>query len=68
MQKQKPWYQSKAVIGGIVAVLASIAAAFGYAVSPESQGEITNLVVAIAGGVGGLLAVYGRIKAKDKIK
>jgi len=64
----KKWYQSKAVWGGLIAVAAAIAGAFGYAVSPEEQASLVEALVAIGGGVGGVLAVYGRVKADSYIK
>lgn len=68
MQNSKPWWQSKAVWGGLIALLAGIAGAFGYAVSPDEQAKIAEAVVAVAGGVGGLVAVYGRVKARSQIE
>jgi len=65
---EKKWYQSKAVWGGLIAVAAAIAGAFGYAVSPEDQSSLVDAIVAIGGGVGGVLAVYGRVKAEAYIK
>ena len=64
----KPWYASRAVWGGIIAVLSAIAGAFGYMVTPEIQGELAAQITAIGGAVGGLLAVYGRVKATKSIK
>ncbi len=61
----KPWYKSKTIIGSIVAILALIAGAFGYEVGPEAQEE---LVTALIGVVAGGFAIYGRIKAVDKVK
>ena len=65
---EKKWYQSKAVWGGLIAVAAAIASAFGYAVSPEAQSSLVDAIITLGGGVGGLLAVYGRIKAEAYIK
>ena len=63
--QEKPWYKSKTIWGSIVAVLALAAGAFGYEVGPEAQGEI---VTALIGVVGGGFAIYGRVKAVDKVK
>ena len=62
---QKPWYKSKTIWGSIVAILALIAGAFGYSVGPEAQAEI---VTGIVGLIGAAFAIYGRIKAVDKVK
>lgn len=63
----KHWYESKGVWGGIIAMLAAIAGAFGYAVDAEAQASIVELITVIVGGVGGLLAIVGRIKAERKV-
>lgn len=64
---EKQWYESKTVIGGIVAVVSGVAAAFGIAISPEDQEQIVAAVAAIGSAVGGALAIYGRIKASKPI-
>jgi len=64
----KPWWQSKTVIGGLVALGAGIAGIFGVALGPDDQAVTTDALVGIAGAIGGLLAVYGRIKANRAIK
>jgi len=62
---EKPWYKSKTIWGSIVAVLALAAGAFGYEVGPDAQAEI---VTSLIGVVGGAFAIYGRIKAVDRVK
>jgi uncharacterized membrane protein HdeD (DUF308 family) len=64
----KPWYASKAVIGGAVAVVAGVVGLFGYSVNPEDSAAVTEALVGLGAVVGGLLAVVGRIKASKKIK
>ena len=65
---EKAWYESKAVWGGLVAVGAAAAGTFGIAVDADTQGQIADLIVVGVGAVGGLLAIYGRIKAGKSIK
>jgi len=67
MENTKPWYKSKTMWGGIVAVLAGIAGVFGYNLGAEEQQVVVNSLVGIGGSVGGLLALYGRIKADGKV-
>jgi hypothetical protein len=49
MEEIKAWYQSRAVWGALVAILASVLQ--------------TDSLLALVGIVGGLLALYGRLKA-----
>jgi hypothetical protein len=68
----KNWYESKGVWGGIVAVLAGIMAMAGHSLSPQTQQVIVDNGVGIATAVatiaGGLVAIYGRLKADKVIK
>ena len=65
--ENKPWYESKAVVGGVVAVVAGIAGIMGVAINPDDQEAIVATVTAVGSAVGGALAVYGRIKASQPI-
>ncbi|ERS12540.1 hypothetical protein Q673_02700 [Marinobacter sp. EN3] len=66
-EQEKPWWASKTVWGGLVAVIASILAAFGYDIGAADQEAIVGSIVSVVGAVGGLIAVYGRVKASRKI-
>ena len=68
MSGEKPWYKSKGVWGGIIAAVAAGASAFGIDVSAGAQDDIVKHVTSLAGAVGGLLAVVGRVMADTKIE
>ena len=68
MEETKNILQSKAFWGGLVAVLSGVAGMIGYVIDLDTQEAITGLIMAIVGSVGGLLAIYGRVKATKKIK
>jgi len=63
----KPFWQSKTVIGGAVAVIASILAAFGHPVQADLQTALTDNVFNIVASVGAVLAIYGRFKASKTL-
>jgi VIT1/CCC1 family predicted Fe2+/Mn2+ transporter len=63
-----PWYKSKTVLSGIVAVLAGLAGAFGYAIAPEDQEAIIEVITIAGATVGGVGAIYGRIVATKVVK
>lgn len=67
MNDVKNWWQSKAIWGGIVTVLALALTAFGYGIGADDQAALTDYLVSIGGAVGGLLAIYGRVKASKKV-
>ena len=62
MTTAKPWYLSRAILGGAVAILAGI-----LGLSSADAAELTQLLTDLASVAGGLLAIYGRIKATRAI-
>jgi len=67
MEENKLWYQSKTVWGGLIAVGAAVAGSFGIDIDAGTQGEIVDYIVVGIGAIGGLVAVWGRVKASKKI-
>lgn len=64
LEIEKPWWQSRSVWGGVVAAGAGIAGALGYHFDVALT---TELVTSVAGAVGGVLAIVGRIRATRPI-
>lgn len=67
MNSQKKWWQSKTVWGGVVAISAGAAGVFGITVGPVEQLQLVEYLAAAGAAIGGLIAVYGRVSAKDEI-
>jgi len=63
----KPWWQSKTMWGGVVALACGIAGFLGFAVPDDQVSVITDIVVAVSTVIGGILTLYGRTKANTKI-
>lgn len=61
----KPWYLSKAVLGGLVAVVAGL---FGLDIGDDMQVNVVEHIDSVVGVAGGALAIYGRLKATGSIK
>ncbi len=59
--------QSRAVIGGLIAVGAGIAGLFGIDVDSQTQSALATTAIDLASAVGGLLAIWGRMRAKTTI-
>ena len=68
MEETKKWYMSKSVWGGMIAVAAAVAGAFGFSIGVEEQSILAESAVAVAGIVGAVVAVVGRVKASKKIE
>ncbi|MNL70974.1 hypothetical protein D3C87_1960540 [compost metagenome] len=52
----------------MIAVLAAIARLAGLEIDTDIQGELADAAVTLAGAVGGLLAIYGRLAATMAIR
>jgi hypothetical protein len=67
MSTTKPWYQSKTIIGAVVAAFASVAQVAGLDLSTDLQTEIVDAILLAATAVGAILTVVGRVTAKTGI-
>ena len=72
MNDSKAWYLSKTLWGAIVTVASFALSLLNIHIDPQTQQVLINQTWAVASAVGELvgtvLVVYGRIKAKKKIK
>lgn len=74
MEETKPWYLSRGVLGGAVSAVAGAAQLAGYTVTPADQAALVDgatqlgqLAFGVGSLVGGLVAIWGRIKASKAI-
>ena len=71
-EQTKPWWQSKTIWGALITIIALILSLFGVQIDEQTKQVLINesvaLATAIAGIVGAVLSIYGRIKAKQRIK
>jgi len=65
MQQTKKWWESKGIIGPIIAVIAFGLEKMGVTVVETA--ELNSLVYGLFEGVGLMLGIVGRWKAKKKI-
>jgi hypothetical protein len=63
-QTEKPWWQSRTVIGALVAVLASVVGGLDAAM----QTQLTDIILSLVATVGALAALVGRFTAKKRLK
>ena len=70
MEEEK-WYQSRAIWGAIIALVAFALTFFGITISAEEQTTAIDLILQVATPMGALVAfiltLIGRIKATKKI-
>ena len=68
MDGSKAWYASNGVWGGVLAVAAPVASlVLKVSIGGDEIALAAEALAAIGGGVGGVLAIYGRVKAKERI-
>ena len=67
MDGVKGLLSSKTVWGAIVAIFAAAANAAGYVVADADTAAVISNIMAVVTAVGGLYAIYGRIKATKQV-
>lgn len=64
----KPWYLSKGVWGGVVALGSTLAGfVFGIEISAEDQGDLVETALQVAAAAGSIMAIIGRVIATSRI-
>lgn len=64
----KFWWQSRAVWGGVIAILAGIAPLVGVVIDPDTQHALIESLTGLCAAVGGLLALVGRLRASTTVQ
>jgi len=59
-----PWWESRAMVGSVVTILASLADVMGWTIE---VGQTTELIVSLAALIGGALSWWGRVHATHPI-
>ena len=67
MDTSKAWYMSRTVWGGLIAVAAPLVELAGLSVSADMQADLADKAVALAGAIGGIVAIWGRLSATKSI-
>jgi hypothetical protein len=64
---QEPWYQSRVILGSIVAILGGVLQLYGYSFSAEDQAMVVDVIGQGITFAGTLFALYGRLVAKKPL-
>lgn len=67
MEDTKRWYQSRAVWGSVVAIIAPLSMLIGREIDPAMQSSLIELLVLAGSTVAGAVALWGRLKATKSI-
>jgi hypothetical protein len=63
----KPWWQSKTLWGAIVTIASATLGLLGYDLAEADREALTGLLTSLGAALGGLIAIVGRFKAKNRI-
>ena len=63
MVEEKNWYESRTILGALVAVLASVIGGFGFNIDEGMQSDFTESIVQLVGALGAMIAIYRRLNA-----
>lgn len=63
----KNWYESRGVWGAVTTIIVAVMALVGYTVDADSHAQLTDLLLALGAGIGGIFALWGRIAARQRI-
>lgn len=63
----KPWWQSKTLWGAIATIGSAALGLAGYELGDADREALTWVLSALGAALGGVIAIIGRIQAKDRI-
>ncbi|VVT18483.1 hypothetical protein [Hoeflea sp. EC-HK425] len=63
----KPWWQSKTLWGAIVTIGSAVLGLTGLDLGETDREALTGLLTSLGAAIGGMIAIFGRIKAKNRI-
>ena len=66
-ESNKNWWASRTVWGGLIALIAGALGVFGYTLLPEDQAALIDGRSALAASLGGIIAIWGRVRASRQI-
>lgn len=62
----EPWYQSRVILGALVAIIGSALGALGIALDEETRQQIIVIIPVVISTAGSIYALYGRIVGSTK--
>lgn len=67
MTLTKPWYLSKTIWASIVTISTALAGLFGMPLAGVDNAALTDTILQAITALSGLIAVFGRIAAAERI-
>ncbi len=63
----KSWWQSKTLWGAIVTIASAVIGLAGVDVGDADREALIELLTSLGAAIGGVIAIFGRITAKNRI-
>lgn len=67
MDDTKPWYLSRTIWASLVTILTAAAGLVGAPVAGIDNQALTDTILQAVSAISGLVAIFGRLSATDKI-
>jgi hypothetical protein len=67
MTTNKPWFLSRTIWAALITILAALAGLAGFSIDDADQVLLTDTVLQAITAVAGVVAIIGRLAAKDRI-
>lgn len=67
MNETKSWYLSRTIWASLVTVCLAGASLLGLSVDGIDNATLTDMLLQAAAAIAGLVAIFGRLAAKDRI-
>jgi len=67
MTDMKPWWQSKTLWGAVVTIASAVLGLTGLDLAEADREALTGLLTSLGAGLGGVIAIMGRIRARNRI-
>lgn len=67
MTNTKPWYFSRTIWAALVTITTSLFSLFGLPLGAIDNGMLTDLIIQCITGIMGVVAIFGRVSAKERI-
>lgn len=64
----KPWYMSRTIWASIITVASAGAAAVGIPIDVDDSIVLTDTILQTVAAVSGLIAIFGRLAARTRIR
>ena len=67
MTESKPWYLSRTIWASLVTIVTAAAGIFGVPVTGIDNAALTDTLLQAIAAISGLVAIFGRMSAKNRI-